>query len=154
MSQQLKEIMPLPKNCTRFMHLNIFMQCSMVALTLGYVSTFFRKELLIFWSHISVVIGRFLRLGSFPAWWQEANATAILKGPPSSSVNGGPISRTPILSKVFKRRLVSVRLGQFVECRGVLPTIQFAHRRCIVTCDALLCVSHTLHNSFEEWAGS
>ena len=35
---------------------------------------------------------------------------------------------TSVLSKVFER-LVSVRLGRFMERNGVLPTAQFAYRK-------------------------
>ena len=91
-----------------------------------------------------------VRLGSFPACWRQANATPIPKGPPSSSVaNYLPISITSVLSKVFKR-LVSVRLGRFRECSGVFPTTQFAYRKGLGTCDALLCVSHTLQSALEN----
>ena len=91
-----------------------------------------------------------VRLGSFPACWRQANITPIPKGPPSSSVaNYRPISIRPVLSKVFER-LVSVRLGRFMECSGVLPTTQFAYRKGLGTCDALLCVSHTLQNALES----
>ena len=34
---------------------------------------------------LSVVFPRLVRLGSFPACWRQANATAIPNGPPSSS---------------------------------------------------------------------
>ena len=44
---------------------------------------------------------------------------------------------------------MSVRLGRFMEGRGVLPSTQFAYRKCIGTCDALLCVAHTLQNALE-----
>ena len=72
---------------------------------------------------LSVVFRRHVRLGSFPACWRQANATAIPKGPPSSSVaNYRPISITSVLSTVFER-LVLARLGRFVERSGVLPTI-------------------------------
>ena len=47
-------------------------------------------------------------------------------------------------------RLVSVRLGRFMERRGVLPTTQFAYRKGLGTCDALLCVSHTLQSALEN----
>ena len=50
----------------------------------------------------------------------------------------------PTPNKVFKR-LVSVRLGRFMESRGVVPTTQFAYRKGFGTCDALLCVPHSLH---------
>ena len=78
------------------------------------------------------------------------NVTPILKGPPSSSVtNDRPISMTSVLSKVFER-LVSVRLGRFMECCGVLPTTQFAFRKSLGTCDALLCEYHTLQSALEN----
>ena len=46
--------------------------------------------------------------------------------------------------------LVSVRLRQFMECSGVLPTTQFAYRKGLGTCDALLCVSGTLQSALER----
>ena len=42
---------------------------------------------------------------------------------------------------------MSVRLGRFMERSGVLPTTQFAYQICLGTCDALLCVSHTLQST-------
>ena len=90
-------------------------------------------------------------MASFPACWRQANVTHIPKGPPSSSVaNYRPISITSVLSKVFER-LVSVRLGRFMERSGVLPTTQFACWKGLGTCDALLCVSHTLQSELESW---
>ena len=78
---------------------------------------------------LSIVFRRLIRLGNFPACWRQANVTPIPKDPPSSSVtNYRPISVTSVLSKVFER-LVSVRLGRFMECSGVLPTTQFAYRK-------------------------
>ena len=77
------------------------------------------------------------------------NVTPIPKGPSSSSVaNYRPISITPVLSKVFGR--VEVRLGQFMEHCVVLPTTQFAYRKGLGTCDALLCVSHTQQSALES----
>ena len=49
---------------------------------------------------------------------------------------------------VFER-LVSVRLGLFMEGRGVLPTTQFTYRKGLGTCDALLCVAHSLQSALE-----
>ena len=37
-----------------------------------------------------------------------------------------------------------------MEHCGVLPTTQFAYRKGVVTCDALLCVSHTLQSALES----
>ena len=36
-----------------------------------------------------------------------------------------------------------------MECRGVLPTTQFAYRKGLGTCDALLCVAHTFQSALE-----
>ena len=69
---------------------------------------------------------------------------------PSSSIdNYRTISISSVLSKVFER-LVSVRLGRFMERSGVLPTTQVAHRKGLGTCDALLCVSNTLQSALEN----
>ena len=93
---------------------------------------------------------RLVRLGSFPACWRQANVTPIPKGPPSSSVAiYRPISITSVLSNVFERP-VSVHLGRLMERIGVLPTTQFAYRKGLGTCDALLCVSHTLQSALES----
>ena len=45
---------------------------------------------------------------------------------------------------------MSVHLGRFMECNGVLPTTQFAYRKGQGTCDALLCVSHILQSTLES----
>ena len=98
----------------------------------------------------SVVFHRLVRLSSFPACWRQANVTPIPKGPPSSTVaNYRPISLTSVLSKVFER-LESVRLGRFMELSGVLPTTQFPYQKGLGTCDALLCVYHTLQSASES----
>ena len=36
-----------------------------------------------------------------------------------------------------------------MEGRGVLPTTQFAYRKGLGTCDALLCVAHSLKSALE-----
>ena len=94
---------------------------------------------------------RLVRLGSsFPDCWRQANVIPIKKDPPSSSVaNYRPISTTSVLSEVFER-LVSVRLGRFMELCGALPTTQFAYRRGLATCHALFCVSHTLQMALDS----
>ena len=45
---------------------------------------------------------------------------------------------------------MSVRLGRFMERSGVLPTTKFAYRKGLGTCDAFLCVSHTLQSVLES----
>ena len=99
---------------------------------------------------LSVVFRRLVRLGSFTPCWRQANVTPIPNGPSSSSVeNYRQISKTSVLSKVFER-LVSVPLGRFMECSGVLPTTQFAYRKSLGTCDLLLCFSHKLQSALES----
>ena len=44
---------------------------------------------------------------------------------------------------------MSVRLEWFTESRGVLPTTKFVYRKGLDTCDALLCVAHTLQSALE-----
>ena len=41
-----------------------------------------------------------------------------------------------------------------MECNGVLPTTQFAYRKGLGTCDALLYVSHTMHSALESVQGA
>ena len=101
-------------------------------------------------SVFSVVFRQLIRLSSFPVCWRRANVTPVPKSPPSSSVsNYRPISITSVLSKVFEL-LVSIRLGQFMERSGMIPNTKFAFRKGLGTCDALLCVSHTLLSALES----
>ena len=53
------------------------------------------------------------------------------------------------MSKVIEH-LVSVHLGRFMEGSGVLLPTQFAYRKGLCTCDALLCMSHTLQSALES----
>ena len=117
---------------------------------MGMFPLFLKRTADVMAPRLSLVFRRLLRLGSFPSCWRLANVTPIPKGPPSCSVaNYRPISITSVLSKVFER-LVSVRLGRFMERSGVLPTSQFAYRKGLGTCDALLCVSDTLQSGLES----
>ena len=86
----------------------------------------------------------------FPAYWRQANVTLIPKGPLFFSVTHCRlISITSILSKELER-LVSVRLGRFMERTGVLPTTKFAYRKDPGSCDVLSCMSHTLQSALES----
>ena len=117
---------------------------------LGMFPLFLKRTAIVMTPCLSVVFRRFVRLGSFPSCWKQANVTPIPKGPPSSSVsNYRPISITSALSKVFEH-LVSVRLARFMERNGVLPSTQFAYLKCLGICDALLCVSHALESALES----
>ena len=114
-----------------------------------YVSSLLKRTAEVLAARLAVVFRRLLRLGSFPYCGRVANVTPIPNCSPSSSApNYKPISLIPLLSKVFER-LVSDRLGRFVECRGVLPTTQLTYRKGLGTCDAILCVAHTLQSALE-----
>ena len=122
---------------------------------LGVFALFLKRTAEVLVPCLAVVFRRLLCLGSFPVCWRVANVTPIPKGPPSTSAsNYRPISLTPILSKVFER-LMSVRLGRLVlgvyGMQRCLPTTQFAYRKGLGTCDALLCVAHTLQSASELW---
>ena len=45
---------------------------------------------------------------------------------------------------------MAVRLGRFMEHCGVLPNTKFADQKGLGTCNALLCVSHTLPSTLES----
>ena len=45
---------------------------------------------------------------------------------------------------------MSVCLGRFMECNGVLPSTQFAYWKGLGTCDSLLCMSHTLQSALQS----
>ena len=45
---------------------------------------------------------------------------------------------------------MSVCFGRFLEGGGVLSTTQFAYRKGLGTCDALLCLSHTQQRALES----
>ena len=117
---------------------------------LGVFPLFLKRTSDVMIPRLSVEFRRLVCLGSFPACWRQANVTPIPKGPPPSSVpNYRKISITSVLSKVFER-LVSVRLGRFIEGSAVLPTTQFDYGKGLGTCDALLCMSHTVQSALES----
>ena len=53
---------------------------------LGMFPFFIKRTADVMAPRLSVVFGRLVRLGSFPASWRQDNVTPISKGPPSSSV--------------------------------------------------------------------
>ena len=118
--------------------------------SLGVFPIFLRRTADVLAPRLSVVFRRLVRLRSLEACWSQANVTPIPKCPPSSSVaNYRPISIALVLSKVFER-LVSVRLGRFMERSGVLPTTQYAYRKGPGTCDVPFCVSHRVQSVWES----
>ena len=82
-----------------------------------------------------------VRKGSFPLDWRSAHITPIPKGSLSSSpTDYRPISITPVISKVFEK-LISSRLSKYLESSGLMSSQQFAYRKGLGTCDALLTVN-------------
>ena len=117
---------------------------------LGMFPLFLKRTADVMAPRLSLVFLWLVHLESFPACWRQANVTPIPKGQPSSSVaNYQPISMTSVLSKVFEL-LASICLGRFMERSGVLPTTQFAYWKGLGTCDAFLCVFHTLQSVLES----
>ena len=110
--------------------------------TLGMLPLFLKRAADVMAHRLSVVFRRLVRLVSFPACWRHSNVTPIPKGPLSSSVAN--------YYRPMFEHLVSVRLGRFMECSGVLPITQFANRKGLGACDALLCVSQTLQSALES----
>ena len=91
--------------------------------------------------------------GGFLVW-----VVSLLAGDRPISHNSESLPSSPVanyrlisnrLSTVFERR-VSVCFGRFMERSGVLPTIQFAVREGLGTCDARLLLSHTLQSALES----
>ena len=77
-------------------------------------------------SGLSIVFRRLVRLGSFPASGLQANVNEFRKVHRPHVANYKPSTITLVLSKVFEH-VGSVRLRGFMECSGVIPTIQFAN---------------------------
>ena len=76
---------------------------------LGMFPFFLKRTADVMAPRLRVVFWRLVRMGSFLAYWRQANVTPIPKGPLSSYVaNHRPISISSVLSKVFEH-LVSVR---------------------------------------------
>ena len=77
--------------------------------------------------------------------------TVIVPVPKESSASVArdyrPISRTPVLSKVFEK-IVAGKISIFLE--GLLPPSQFSYRRGLGTCDALLTLSPHLQVALDR----
>ena len=111
---------------------------------------FFKKTAREIAPKLSMVFRGLLRSGSFPVFWKVADVVPVPKGAPSAQVaNYRPISITPVLSKVFER-VIAVKFGWYLESGSILPNNQFAYRRNLGTCDALLTVSHHLQSALDN----
>ena len=98
---------------------------------------------------LSALFRILVRKGSFPIEWRNANITPIPKGPLSSNPSDyRPISITPVLSKVFEK-LIACRLSKYLETSGLISSQQFAYRKGLGTCDALLTVNEICQKALD-----
>ena len=105
----------------------------------GLLPIFLKKNSAFLAPKLAVVFRILIRSGDFPQIWRSANVTPIPKSSPPSIYpeDYRPISITPCISKVFER-VVSARLVKYVEDSHLVPDGQFAYRKGLGTCDALL----------------
>ena len=116
----------------------------------GMFPLFYKRVAGILAPKLSAVFRKLVREGSFPQCWRKGHITPIPKGGPSSRVEDyRPITITPVLSKVFEK-LVSFRLGRFAEQAGILPPGQFAYRKSLGCCDALLSLVSPLQKALDR----
>ena len=163
--KQSAKILTLPSTCDPIVSFSAFAFRSKEVLSilqgldeyggtdpLGHFPLFFKKVATALAPKLSVIFRFLIRKGSFPACWRTANVTPVPKGAatPNPS-NYRPISITPILSKVYEK-LLSSRLTNYLERRNWFPPTQFAYRKGLGTCDALLSISHLIQSALD--AGS
>ena len=109
---------------------------------LGFYPLFLKKIARILAPKLSVVLRFLVRHVEFPfpGCWRRVDVTPVPKGPHSCLFTEyRPISVTPVMSKVFER-LVAVRLQKYLEACTHLPSRQFAYRKKLGMCDALLTI--------------
>lgn len=164
-SKQSREDVGLPQTCHPEPKLSSFAFRSSAVLKLlldldsyggvdplGFFPLFFKEIATVFSPKLSVLFRRLLKEGSFPFCWRCADVVPIPKGTVSSFTKDyRPISITPVLSKVFES-LISNRLRRFMEDENLFPQHQYAYRKCLGTCDALLDICCSCQSSLD--AGS
>ena len=104
---------------------------------------------------LSIFFRRLIRSGDFPEVWRTANVTPIPKTSPPSvhPENYRPISITPCISKVYER-LICDKLMKFVEHKHLLPDGQFAYRKNLGSCDALLSLVCSFQSALDKGSES
>lgn len=92
---------------------------------------------------------RILKTGSFPVCWQSANINPGSKCPLSPlEENYRPISISFVLSKVHERQF-SVRLWWVFRIKLCFASHQYAFRKGLGMCDAIINMSHVLQATLE-----
>ena len=98
---------------------------------------------------LTTLFRKLIRSGSFPIEWRSANVTPIPKGAPSANPSDyRPISITSVVSKVFEK-LIADRLSKYIENSGFACPNQFAYRKGLGTCDALLTISEICQKALD-----
>ena len=117
----------------------------------GLLPIFLKRNRAFLAPKLSVVFRILLRTGDFPRIWRKANVTPIPKTSPPSILpeNYRPISITPCISKIYER-LISARLAKYVEVSHLLPNGQFAYRKGLGSCDALLSIVGSIQSKFDQ----
>ena len=114
----------------------------------GFFPLIFKRLSNVFAPKLSALFRTLVRNGSFPDSWRTANIVPIPKcSSPSLPSDYRPISITPVLSKVFEKLLV-VRLNKHLA--DVIPPRQYAYRKGLGTCDALLDISSSCNDALNE----
>ena len=117
----------------------------------GIFPLFLKETADIFAPKIAVIFRKLARAGKFSLCWRTANVTPISKTvtATSSPPNYRPISITPILSKVYER-LLAKRLSEYAEKNKLFPSQQFAYRKGLGTCDAVLTISDRVQGALDS----
>ena len=117
----------------------------------GIFPLFFKETADILAPKIAVIFRKLVRTGRFSLCWRTANVTPISKvGTATSSPQDyRPISITPILSKVYER-LLARRLMEYAEKNDLFPSRQFAYRKGLSTCDAVLTISDKVQKALDS----
>ena len=90
------------------------------------------------------------RKGLFPDEWKIAHITPIPKdGPSVDCTKYRPISILPCLSKVAEK-LIAKPLYSYLEKNQILYNKQYAYRKNLGTCDALLNLTNILQTNLEQ----
>ena len=113
---------------------------------------FFKKTCKEMSPKLAVIFRLLIRRGSFPWCWRTADVVPVPKEPSNAMIsNNRPISITPILSKVYEK-LTASPLLRYCEAEGFLPKGQFAYRKGLGTCDALITITHELQRALDSGA--
>ena len=111
---------------------------------------FFKKMSMILAPKLSRLFRFLFRRSTFPDHRKLSNVSPIPKGTLSSDgTQYRPISILPVLSKVAER-LISRPLYRYLEVHRLLSGCQYAYRKQLGTCDALLDLTCDIQNNLDK----